>query len=90
MPREYCRSILGLDEAPTALKTVDDSKCLATLKHYRSLVPMAKEARKPIFHLTVADGAIGNHGLAVQSASSDFRQLAQKILLTMNTYGTLV
>ena len=90
MPGEYRRSILGLDEPPTALQTVDDPKCLATLKHYRSLVPMAQEARKPIFHLTVADGAIGNHGLAVQSAYSDFQRLAQKILLNMSTHGTLV
>jgi cellulose biosynthesis protein BcsQ len=38
-----------------------DSECLATLKHFRSLVPMGQEARKPIFKLTGADGAIGDH-----------------------------
>ena len=45
---------------------VDD--CIARLKHYRSLVPMAQEAHKPIFHLTTADGAIGNHAQAVEIA----------------------
>ena len=37
------------------------------LKHYRSLMPMAIEARKPIFHLKSADGALGAHIYAVQS-----------------------
>lgn len=85
MPGEYRRSILGMVEPPTMLHTVDDPKCLATLKHYRSLVPMGQEARKPIFHLTVADGAIGNHALAVQAAYSDFKRLALKILTSMGT-----
>jgi chromosome partitioning protein len=82
IPSEYRRSILGETEsfasAPTS--TADDPYCLATLKHYRSLVPMGQEARKPIFHLGVADGAIGNHALAVKDAYWDFRTLAIKIL----------
>jgi hypothetical protein len=49
------------------------------MKHYRSLVPLAQEARKPIFHLTVADGAIGGHAAAVSGAHDDFRQLAERI-----------
>lgn len=58
----------------------DDGNCLARLKHYRSLVPMAQEARKPMFHLTAADGAIGNHSYAVQDARKDFQALAIGIL----------
>jgi chromosome partitioning protein len=54
--------------------------CLAQLKHYRSLVPMAQEARKPIFSLTAADGAIGNHAAAVRDAHKDFKMLALAIL----------
>lgn len=57
--------------------------CLATVKHYRSLIPMAQEHRKPIFHLTSADGAIGAHANAVQDAKEDFRQLAIKIASRM-------
>jgi hypothetical protein len=49
------------------------------LKHYRSLIPMGQEARKPIFHLTPADGAIGSHAQAVQEAYKDFQRLARKI-----------
>jgi chromosome partitioning protein len=57
-----------------------DENCLGQLKHYRSLVPMALEARKPIFELTSADGAIGNHLYAVKEAADDFRKLATSIL----------
>jgi cellulose biosynthesis protein BcsQ len=56
-----------------------DPHALALLKHYRSLMPMAQEARKPIFHLKPADGAIGAHTSAVQDAYRDFRALAQAI-----------
>lgn len=57
-----------------------DENCLAQLKHYRSLVPMALEARKPIFELTSADGAIGNHLYAVQEAAQSFRALAATVI----------
>lgn len=57
-----------------------DPECLARLKHYRSLVPMAQEARKPVFKLTAADGAIGNHSQAVAEARGHFQALARKIL----------
>lgn len=55
------------------------SDCLARLKHYRSLMPMALEARKPIFELTAADGAIGSHSYAVKDAWKDFNVLATEI-----------
>lgn len=56
-----------------------DPYCLATIKHYRSLIPMAQEHRKPIFKLTPADGAIGANASAVQKARKDFEELAHKI-----------
>ena len=75
IPGEYRQSVLG--EAGTALiDTSEDEHCLATLKHYRSLTPYAQEARKPMFKLTPADGAIGGHINAVQDCYWDFRALA--------------
>ncbi len=59
IPQAYRQSVLG-DRTPAPTVAPDDD-CLARLKHYRSLAPMAQDARKPIFHLTAADGAIGNH-----------------------------
>ena len=49
------------------------------LKHYRSLMPMAMEVRKPVFSLKPADGAIGAHGEAVRNAYTDFLVLARRI-----------
>ena len=57
----------------------EDPYCLSLLKHYRSLMPMAMEARKPIFFLKSADGAIGAHIEAVRSCYKDFEKLAAKI-----------
>lgn len=61
------------------LSVTRDPYCLALLKHYRSLMPLAQEARKPIFHLKPADGALGAHAQAVHGAYKDFAALAQKI-----------
>ena len=81
MPEEYARNLLGDKQGPYPAKPTEDPEhALATVKHYRSLVPMAQEARKPIFHLTPADGAIGSHAAATNDARQDFLALAQKII----------
>jgi chromosome partitioning protein len=54
--------------------------CLATIKHYRSLMPMAMQARKPIFELNPADGAIGAHYQSVLDAKKDFESLCDAML----------
>ena len=56
-----------------------DPHCLSTLKHYRSLMPLAQEARKPMFFLKSADGAFGGHAKAVQDCFQDFRALALEV-----------
>lgn len=66
----------GIKNSPTV---AEDPYCLSLLKHYRSLMPMAMEARKPIFFLKSADGAIGAHIEAVRSCYKDFQKLAGKI-----------
>ena len=78
IPAVYREAVLN--ESPVAgMNQESDPYCLATIKHYRSLIPMGQEYRKPIFNLTSADGAIGAHANAVQSAKQDFKQLATKI-----------
>jgi cellulose biosynthesis protein BcsQ len=81
MPAVYHKAVL--QDSTTAAMPSQDGECLATLKHYRSLVPMGQEARKPIFHLTSADGAIGSHAQAVQEAYTDFKHLAETLLQRM-------
>jgi len=63
-----------------ATSTSNDPNCLGLLKHYRSLMPMAMEARKPIFRLKPADGAIGSHIYSVKDCGEDFKALANRIL----------
>ena len=77
IPGTYRASVLGQTASDGG--KANDGNCLAKLKHYRSLVPMAQEVRKPIFHLSSADGAIGSHSQAVHDAWSDFKALAVQI-----------
>lgn len=75
IPSTYRESVTGQIEEMQPGNS-NDGNCLARLKHYRSLIPMAQEVRKPIFHLSSADGAIGNHAQAVRDAWVDFNALA--------------
>jgi cellulose biosynthesis protein BcsQ len=77
IPGTYRESVIG-DKA-LSRAAANDGNCLAKLKHYRSLIPMAQEVRKPVFHLSSADGAIGSHSQAVRDAWSDFKVLAVAI-----------
>lgn len=78
IPQIYRDAVL--DESSTEFPPVaKDPFCLSTLKHYRSLMLMAMDARKPMFFLKPADGAIGAHVEAVQGCYQDFRQLATKV-----------
>lgn len=78
IPEVYGTAVLGKQTNPY-ISVVDDPHCLAVLRPYRSLVLLAQEARKPMFHLKPADGAIGAHMQAVQSAYADFQKLAREI-----------
>ena len=78
IPGVYLEQVLD-QQAPPTLTVRNDPACLAMLRHYRSLMPMAQEARKPIFLLKPADGAIGAHQLAVQRVYADFVGLARRI-----------
>ena len=80
VPPEYGKWVL--DEA--ARQRPDSPKnaphCLAELKHYRSLMPLAQAARKPVFLLTPADKAIGGHLTAARACHKDFSALAETLL----------
>ena len=80
MPGEYRQYLLGESASETTPSIREDDYCLALLRHYKSLIPLAQEARKPVFKLKSADGAIGSHATAVSRAYDDFHALAEKIL----------
>jgi cellulose biosynthesis protein BcsQ len=78
IPGTYRKYVLNEDPGQVAVK--DDEHCFAMLKHYRSLMPMAQEARKPIFHLKPADGALGSHAAGVRDAYDEFKALSTRII----------
>lgn len=78
IPGEYRRAVLQCD-APTTPTIDADEHLLANLQEYRSLMPLAQEANKPMFMLKPADGALGAYMNAVVSCYQDYRSLAQKI-----------
>lgn len=86
IPSVYRHEVLD-QQVPGALTVQSDPACLAMLRHYRSLMPMAQEARKPIFLLKPADGAIGAHQQAVQRVYADFVGLARRIQEAMAGAG---
>ena len=78
IPLTYRNAVLG-EDVDSAPALAQDPLCLASLKHYRSLMPMAMAAHKPMFALKTADGAIGAHQEAVQGCRRDFLSLAGQI-----------
>lgn len=79
IPAEYRKAVLqDSNPAPQAIDT--DEHLLAHLKDYRSLMPMAQEANKPMFMLKPADGVIGAQQNAARSCYGDFHALAKKII----------
>jgi chromosome partitioning protein len=71
--------MLSADSAPAPDTVAEDPHCLAFLKSYPSLLPMAQQALKPMFSLKPADGALGGHGAAVADCYRDFEVLARRL-----------
>jgi hypothetical protein len=88
IPGDY-RAYVLLEEPPAPTSIQDDPNNLGFVKQYRSLMQMAQEARKPMFHLKPADGAIGAYLQAAQEARRDFQALARAIVAKANLPITL-
>ncbi len=78
IPNAYRHFVLD-EQGTSKLGVVQDPNNLALLKHYRSLMPLAQEAHKPMFLLKPADGAMGAHLQSVKGAYIDFEKLARTI-----------
>jgi cellulose biosynthesis protein BcsQ len=80
IPEQYQQYVSDEEgEAPSSVE--EDANCIARLKDYRSLMPMAQEARKPMFLLKPSDGAFGGHQQAVSDCYLDFQHLSIDILV---------
>lgn len=62
---------------------------IATIRNYRSLMPLAHDAHKPMFDLKPADGAIGSTQQYVGTCRSDFTKLSEEILRRLDTAAEL-
>jgi cellulose biosynthesis protein BcsQ len=78
IPTEFHRSVLG--KAEPTVTSVSDPYQLASLRNYRSLMPLAQDARKPMFDLRAADGALGSTGRLVQTCYREFDDLAGRVM----------
>lgn len=79
IPKDYRTYVLN-ENPPTVPEVVNDPYCLALLRHYKSIVPISQEARKPMFNLKSADGVSGSQITTVRTAYTDFQTLTQNIL----------
>ncbi len=79
IPAVYREAVLNEERPVLDPDESMDANCLATLRNYRSLMPMAQDARKPMFDLRAADGAIGSHAQLVQTCALEFEKLARII-----------
>lgn len=77
LPHVYEESVLGKQFSLSSGEV--DENLIHRIKHYRSLMPMAMEVRKPMFALKPSDGAIGAHQTSVQQCFRDFEQLAMEL-----------
>jgi chromosome partitioning protein len=74
IPRVFASAVL--DEPGVDLGSYE----IATLRNYQSLMPLSHDARKPMFDLRPADGALGSTQALVERCYHDFESLAVKVL----------
>jgi chromosome partitioning protein len=63
---------------------------IITLRNYQSLMPLAHDARKPMFDLRSADGALGSTQTLVQRCYQDFKSLAEALLDRLHDFDEAV
>lgn len=80
IPGVYAGSVLGSGKGAVADGSEGNGHEIATVRNYRSLMPLAHDARKPMFDLRPADGALGSTQRYVQVCFSEFRALAEEVL----------
>jgi len=81
---DYYRKFVLDDPPMSSISILNDPNKLGILRPYRSLLEMAREARKPMFHLKPADGAIGAYLQSAEDARKDFEALARAIVSKAN------
>jgi chromosome partitioning protein len=84
IPSTFHEKVLGEPEVDLSLRTDNDPYCLAQIRHFAGLVPLAQQSRKPLFDLKRADGVSGGGSPLVHDAAKQFRALCKTILKTLD------
>ncbi len=80
IPGVFYREVLNRRKPISAGGDFDqDPQCIALIKHFASLVPIAQVARKPIFDLKQADGIGGGQIQSVAKSRLEFESLLREI-----------
>jgi chromosome partitioning protein len=74
MPQVYAEAVIGNS------LTASTNHEIATVRNYRSLMPLAHDARKPMFDLRAADGAVGSTQRYVALCLQEFTALTEELL----------
>lgn len=78
IPGDYRRHVLDEGE-DLDIWVDDDPYCIGKLTYYLGLMPIAHDARKPVFDLKPGDGVIRNHMELVVDRYREYRDLAQRL-----------
>jgi chromosome partitioning protein len=78
IPSTYRKYVLDVNETDGSSDQSHRHE-IGFIKNYQSLMPLAQDARKPIFLLKPAEGAIGAHAQSVSKCYTDFKQLSKSI-----------
>ncbi len=76
IPGVFHSAVLGQE----SFDPLDRSYEIATLRNYQSLMPLSHDARKPMFDLRAADGALGSTQTYVLRCYQDFKELSETLL----------
>jgi cellulose biosynthesis protein BcsQ len=74
VPKTYAQNVLSQHDV---IIPEPDPSMIGQVRNYQSMMALSHEARKPIFELRPADGAIGSHIRVVQEAEETYSDLAQ-------------
>nr|VFK79118.1 MAG: Cellulose biosynthesis protein BcsQ [Candidatus Kentron sp. SD] len=83
IPSRYREHMLSESPSDETTHIESDRHCIATIKHFSSIVPIAKMARKPLFDLKQADGIGGGQSKLVIESRKSFEALSRKIIERM-------
>ncbi|GAA4912657.1 cellulose biosynthesis protein BcsQ [Nonomuraea thailandensis] len=82
IPHVFADSVLT-----SAPQQAGESYEVATMRNYQSLMPLSHDARKPMFDLRAADGALGSTQAYVAKCRAEFQQLAESLLSRLDMPG---